>query len=93
MFFQESSQGIVLHIKVIPNASNSQIVGIENDRLKIKVASPPEKNKANLKLIRYLSEILGIPKSNFSILRGETSPLKSVSIIGITRSSLLPNAP
>ncbi len=56
------------------------VVGVEGDRLKIKVTAIPEKGKANQAVIKLLSKYLGIPKSAMTITSGETSKLKTVLI-------------
>jgi len=39
-------------------------------------------NKANAALIEFLSEMLGVPRSNISITRGATGRRKVVEVIG-----------
>ena len=89
MFLQEKDDGLLLQIKVQPNASKNEITGIENDRLKIKISSPPEKGKANLELIHFLAKIFKVPKSSITIVRGETSSLKSLFIFGASKEEAL----
>ncbi|NGX60671.1 MAG: hypothetical protein K940chlam9_00138 [Chlamydiae bacterium] len=43
--------GYLLKVKVIPNARQTQVVGWENDHLKVKVTAPPEKGEANRAVI------------------------------------------
>ena len=44
---------------VKPNAKKTEILSEENNTLKIAVAAPPEKNKANIELIKFLSKKFG----------------------------------
>lgn len=76
---KKTSKGILLSVKVIPNASKSEIVGLENTILKIRLAAIPDKGEANAELIRMLSKITKIPKSQISIIRGLTSRNKTVA--------------
>ena len=70
-----------LFIKVLPNAKKSEIIGYdEKGHLKIKIASPALEGKANKELISFLSKKFKIPKSNFILLKGETSRLKIVDV-------------
>ena len=46
----------ILKIKVIPNASKTEIREISNDIIKIAIAAPPDKNKANKELLRFLKK-------------------------------------
>ena len=43
-------------VKVKPNASVTKIVSEQNNQLTISIAAPPDKNKANIELIKFLSK-------------------------------------
>lgn len=82
--FQQSKQGICIKVKVIPKASNNQILGWENGELKVRLAAVPEKGEANKELLRYLAEILGVSQSTLRLLRGEKSRHKHISITEVS---------
>lgn len=69
-----------IQIKVAPNAKKSEIVGTEAGVLKIKLKAPPVDGKANIELIKFLSDYLEIPKSQITILHGESSRTKLVEV-------------
>lgn len=73
-----------ISIKVQPNAGRNEVVGVINGVWKIKIAAPPDKGKANQELIEFLSDTLGVRKNNITILRGQTSHNKVVSVGGLT---------
>ena len=50
--------------------------------LSVHVASPPVEGAANTALIKVLSKTLRVPKSAISIVSGETSRNKRLSIAG-----------
>ena len=60
-------------VKVIPNSRNDEIK--EGDSLVVRVKDPPEKNKANKKVIKLLSDHFGHP---IRIVSGFTSKKKVV---------------
>ncbi len=72
-------------VRVQPNARKNGIVKFENDVLYVKLTAPPVEGKANEALIRYLSHLLGIPKTNVSIERGFSGRNKILSVAGIER--------
>jgi uncharacterized protein len=76
-------------VKVQPNARKNEITGFSNEVLRIKIAAPPDKGKANKELIGFLSDILGLKKDSIAILRGQTDHNKLISIEGITRETLM----
>jgi uncharacterized protein (TIGR00251 family) len=81
---RETSDGVVLQIKVQPRASRNQFVGAHEGHLRIRCTSPPEDGKANQQCIELLAEKLGIPPSSVAIIRGRPSRFKTVLLRGLT---------
>jgi uncharacterized protein (TIGR00251 family) len=79
---------ITLAVKLIPKASRSEVVGWENDELKIRLRAVPEKGEANEELIAFLSKILNVSKSQITLLRGQKSRHKLLQITGISAMDL-----
>lgn len=67
-------------VLVVPNARRSEIVGIHGDRIKVRLASPPEKNKANKALIALFATTFGIRR--VEIVAGRTNRWKTVELVG-----------
>lgn len=67
-----------LTIKVIPNATESKAV-LDNNHLKIYLRAVPEKNKANLELIKFFKKEFGL---KVMITSGEKSREKVVCLVG-----------
>lgn len=76
---RETKDGIVITLKISPNASKNEIIKSE-EGLKVKITAQPIYGKANKALIEYLSKQLKIPKTLIEILKGETSKEKTVLI-------------
>ena len=53
----------IVRIYVRPNSSETKIEGLYDKNIKIKLASPPEKGKANKELVDLISRTIGISKS------------------------------
>ncbi len=80
--FSNGQHGVALPVRVIPRASRNEIVEILSDQtVKIRLKAPPVEGKANEELIKFLSEILDIPKSKIEIVGGKTGRDKLVSIL------------
>ena len=58
-----------IEAKVITRAKREEIEKISENRYKIKVSIPPEKGKANKRIVELLSGELGIKKKNIRIVR------------------------
>ncbi|MEZ0392371.1 MAG: DUF167 domain-containing protein [Pseudobdellovibrionaceae bacterium] len=77
-----------ISLYVQPGASKSEIVGIHNELLKIKIKAPPVDGKANQEVIRFFSEILGVPKGQIDLLKGEKSREKRILIRSLSLSKI-----
>ena len=67
-------------VRVIPNASRSEIVGKENSVWKVRLAAPPVEGKANDALIDFLADVLELAPSTIAIAKGQSSKSKVVEI-------------
>lgn len=77
---KEQSQ-IAVHVQ--PNANQNEVVGFKGGVLQVRIAAPPVKGKANQELIKFLSSVLGVSKSNLTIEKGVTGKKKTVAIRGL----------
>lgn len=75
---------VIVWVRVQPNASRNEVLGFKNGVLRVRIAAPPIKGKANQELIQYFSHILGIKKSTLTIAKGATSKRKALGISGLT---------
>ena len=71
--YQLQSDGIVLHVRVRPRTSRSEIEGVTDGQLRLKLRSAPVENQANEEAVRLLSDALGLPRSRISLIRGAKS--------------------
>ena len=73
---------MTLRVKVVPGSSRNEITGeLANGVLKVRVAAPAEKGKANEALRALLAERYGVPRSAVTIVSGHSAPLKMVRIV------------
>jgi uncharacterized protein (TIGR00251 family) len=77
-----------LAVKIVPNSHQNEIVGWEANELKIRLKPPPHKGEANKELVEFLSEVLYVPKSHISIVKGKSSPHKQVHLMGVSQDTL-----
>ncbi len=69
-----------LTVKVITRSSCNEIIGWQNDFLKVKLAVTPIKGQANTKLLDLLADFLSIPTSELKIVRGFTTNKKRICL-------------
>jgi uncharacterized protein (TIGR00251 family) len=72
-----------LELKIIPNAPRNAIVGWLGSALKVKVHAPALEGRANVELLEFLADRLGVPRRNVSLLRGDKSRLKVARVTGL----------
>ena len=75
-------------VRVQPNAARNEVLGFENGCLRVKIAAPPVKGKANQELIRFLSDILRVSRSDITIRKGMASRAKVITIGGLSQDQL-----
>lgn len=85
MFYEKIETKFILRVRVTPNSSKCAISGIFKDAdgkeyLKINLNAVPEKGKANLELIKFLSKTLKESKSAFTLISGETDRYKRLEL-------------
>ncbi len=76
---KETKDGIILQLRISPNASKNEIITTD-DMLKVKITAQPVDGKANKALVEFLSKQFKVPKSYIEILKGQTSKDKTVLI-------------
>ncbi len=79
-WIEQADPHLILNIRVIPRASKDAIQGFLGDVLKIRIKAPPIDEKANLRLIKFLSKTWKIPRSSLTILSGKTGRNKRLKI-------------
>jgi len=75
--------GINIQLHVQSGASKTELAGRYGDALKIRVASPPVEGKANREVIRYLAQILEVPRGSVALVRGAAGRRKTVAVQGV----------
>ncbi len=79
-WLKTKENGTVISIYVQPGARKSEIIGVHNERLKIKIKAPPVEGKANEEIVNFLADKLNLSKSSIVLLRGEKSREKDLLV-------------
>lgn len=74
----------LIRVKAVPGASRDEIAGTLGDRLKIRIAAPPEAGRANNAVRALLARRLGIPRRDIELTTGASSAEKVFAAPGGT---------
>lgn len=83
-WWRANDVGITVDVRVAANARRTEVVGLRDGALRVRVAAPAVDDQANDRLVRYLSDLFGLRRSAIRILRGRRSRDKVVQFVGIT---------
>jgi len=82
-WFRQAGDGrITLTLHIQPGAKKTEFAGLHGDALKIRLAAPPVDGKANEALVRFLADVLDLPKSAVTLKSGQTSRRKVLEVTG-----------
>ncbi len=71
-----------LKLRIVPSAKRDEVVGEYGDAVKVKVAAPALDGKANDALLEFLARKFGVHARAVSLLMGDKSRDKVVSVEG-----------
>ena len=83
-FFDVADDGsVVLRLHVQPGAGRTAVGGRHGDALKVRVAAPPERGRANDAVVGLVADTLGVPAAQVEVVSGPASRAKRVRVSGI----------
>lgn len=77
---REVQDGVVLDLSIVPGAKRTEVIGLHDGALRVRLAAPPVDGKANDALIAWLAKELGVPRRSVELLRGASSRRKQVRV-------------
>lgn len=80
LYLKKHAKGVTFKVRVQPRGKKNTVVGLLDDALKIKITAPPVDGAANLLCIKFLSNLLKVPKSALEIISGQTSRIKMIRL-------------
>jgi len=74
----------MLQVRVTPRAARDQIVGWQDDTLRVRVTAPPVQGRANEAVLRLLAAALAVSPGRLRIVRGEAQRNKVIAVEGLS---------
>jgi uncharacterized protein (TIGR00251 family) len=85
---EQHGPDVLLWIKAVPGASRDQISGVVGERLKVRIAAPPEGGKANAAICRLLAKALNLKGRDVTVASGHASAEKVIRVSGVTATEV-----
>jgi uncharacterized protein (TIGR00251 family) len=79
----------ILAVRVTPGARCNATTALKEGVWCVKIAAPPVEGRANDELVSYLSKVLGVRKRSLSIIKGQMSRNKLVSVSEISQKEVI----
>lgn len=73
-------------VKVQPGASRDEIIGINGDAIKVRVAAQPEAGRANAAVCALFASVLGLRRREVTVVAGHASRVKKIAIEGCSKA-------
>ena len=75
-------------VYVQPRASRTELAGLHDGCVKIRLAAPPVEGAANAELIEFVAGLLKIARSRIRVVTGTSSRRKVVEIDGVSAAAV-----
>ena len=82
MWYKRCAEGLTIYLYVQPGAKKTEITGVHDSELKIRLNIPPIEGRANKALLKYMAQVFDVPIRQVTLKRGATSRHKILLITG-----------
>jgi uncharacterized protein (TIGR00251 family) len=93
-FVRDVADGCTVSVRVQPGAKKDAVMGLHGGAVKISLSAPPVDGKANVALIAFVAEKVGLPRARVSLVSGAANRSKVLRVTGKSaaemRAALLP---
>lgn len=84
-WYRVDGDRIILALHIQPGAKRTELAGVHDGALKIRIAAPPVEGQANAKLLDFLKKAFDVPSSQVILKQGSGGRRKVVEIHGSRR--------
>lgn len=85
---RDHPEGVTVSVVVQPNARKTELVGVQDGAVKMKVNAPAVEGAANKECLRFWADLTGTSKNRVVLLHGEKSRKKLVLLKGTSAEKL-----
>ena len=80
---REEADGVSFEVRVQPRSSKTEITGVQDGALRVRLTAPPVDGAANKQCIELLSRKMKIPKRDIRIASGAGARRKRLKVFGM----------
>ena len=80
----KTEDGVWINVLVQPRAAKNQVVGLQGDRLKVKLTAPPVEGAANKMCRDFFAQALQVKKAQVEMVSGHKSRTKKLLVRSAT---------
>lgn len=84
MWYTRKEHVIIIHVYVQPGAKSTEIIGLHNGSLKIRLAVRAVEGRANAALQKFIAQLFHVPNRQVKLVRGDKSRQKTIEIVDST---------
>jgi uncharacterized protein (TIGR00251 family) len=77
---KSSADGCELLVQVVPNAGRTGCAGLHDGALRVRLAAAPIDGRANVALVQWLAQSLGLPRRAVCLISGDSARRKRLHI-------------
>ena len=85
---EERSGAVRFAVRVQPRASRTELAGVQQGALKVRLQAPPVEGAANEALVEFLADVLDVPRRMIRIVSGDASRSKVVEVLGLQATAV-----
>jgi uncharacterized protein (TIGR00251 family) len=86
---REDKDGVTFRVRVQPRASKSQLAGVMDGAVKVRLTAPPVDGEANQACLKFFARLFGVPQSSVELVSGHTGRNKTLRVRGVTAARAL----
>ena len=80
---RKEADGVSFEVRVQPRSSKTEITGVQDGALRVRLTAPPVEGAANMQCIELLSRKMKIPKRAIRIASGARARRKRLRVLGL----------
>lgn len=85
---RKTAAGVEIDVRVIPRARKTELGGVRDDAVVVRLAAAPVDGAANEALVDYFAALLRLPRRAVRIVSGERGRRKRLALAGVTAEAV-----